>query len=1737
MSWKSWLRALGTPSKQTPVNRRRLELEPLEDRVVPTAYVFVDFGDNFSIVGNSRVLTTTVGAIRDVAPDLRAGDNSRIPNTVIPGPQLTNAADVNYPDSTSVMLTQFDNTADARAVMMAETRRAFASLDVTVVELTRTAQFLPDGRVVAAAANMAGVGTTLRGNFTNTKDVYVIVAQPAIGPSNDNPNGFASNGYGGIAPTGIIPLGIDLPEFTDLQGGFNRHDDLVLNFRNDAETIVHEAGHALGLRHSVTTAAPATSAINNAIHTSEVMSYLSGNTSYFFSRFPMVHGDDNTNPAPPPIPGMPPGIPPLNNNDLAARGMLTPFDQLRIDANVGENPNLHYISGTGAHDLITVSRGFGNTAVVSVRAFTDNTYSSAIIVPGTNVTEYSYTFSLDRRILIQAGLGDDQITIDSGLNVPIDLDGMGGRDLILLAADANFVLANYRLDISNRPSINLENMEYAILSGGNGDNTFDLTNWTGTADLQGFGGRNTVVSSSDRNFILSDAVLHKVSFVLEPIISINLSNIQNAVLTGRSTGIFPTSGNNSFDVSGWTGTATIDGAGGTRDLIRSSNDANFILTNFLLTRSNGGAFVLLNIESAHLTGGASSNTFDVGGWTPIDNGANGGQVVLDGQGGFNTLVVANDVDFELTDSLLRRSRSSVTYARIEFSRINHAVLTGGNSANLFTLVNWRNQATLNGNGGADRLILDDRTNFATIVYSVTATRIDDRINPASGGIAYFNMPNLVINGGLTTNVFLIEGTAAGSTTTINAGPGLSQVVVTPAFHSLQQLQGTLNVNGSGATTLYLDDRNTVAQANIYTFSNEQLLLTRFQNGPPTYTQIHYKNLAGLTLRNAVSTGQNVLSVVNTGGTNELILDTNGSNAQVLVGDTNTGLDAIGKLNVLGGAGTVLTLDDSATANYFIGTTYFVDPDVAYQVTAGMITRTNVVTTTIIPTNTRSTTTYSNSITYSDLAALFLVGGSSANAFDLLSTASAGVVTINTGNGDDIVRIGSSLDVIGNVTIKGNAGINTLRITDTDGTGLPTTLPPDTTIVQRSLSYTVTSQSIGRAASYSFVTPTGGGASSSYREIAYEGITALELNGSNIGANYSFAGAASPTPAIINGGSGDDVITLGPNLDSIGRLSVNGNAGVNTLKITDTLGTGVPTNLPPASTVVQRNLSYQITAQSVTRTGAYGYVTPQGGGAGVSFVEIAYQGIAALELNGSDIGAGIRIASTTGATTVRGGSGKDDIFLGSAQNTLDPILYKVVVDGQGSGDRVVVQDDLSLTPHTYTVTSNSISRDGFAIAEYSNVEALQVNAGRGNDTVNVVSTHANTATEVDSGRGNDRFQIGDNGKLSSIKGSLHLRSASTLSGVDLFLDDSNELASKTNVVMNDGSVTGLAPATISWTASATGDGGITGVYVLGGRGGNRFTVENTSPLYHYTFLVPGAGANQVDVRGTQGALLINSVFGAVETVTISSLAPALGGSLARIHGEIYLQGSGSATLLVDDRASTSDHTSTVTESGVVNLAPVPLHWLPSVTKAVTLNWGSGLDTIFMESTAAGVMTTLNGGDGNDAFIHWSLDAIRGPLALHGEGGVYDYPIFSDQANPVGQAYTFTSDRIRRAGKADITFDSMIQVILYTSPTGVDTVNVESVAPGVFTPIVLGVGDTLTLGRPVVGENGRTLQDILGTVRPQIYGNGAVSVIVDDSADTDSRDATFAFDATPSYNITLTGLAPAPIASPMVIARPL
>lgn len=490
---RSWLSASHDTRPTHRNDHWRPLVEKLEDRLNLAAFLFIDYGDNFP----SGTLTTTTGDFRDVANAPAGADR-------ILGTSMLDKDD-NFVGTQALEIQAETFTATERARMLSVIQRAYLPFDITVVELTATAQTLSDGRSVAAASSMTDVVNTLRGGNAAFRDAYVFVGTFVVDPG--GPQQATYTGGGGLSPgsTGNV-----LGEQTDLSAASNVHDDVAVVYsgggfsHNTVNNIAHEAGHLFGLRHGITNAVATTA--TNLFHELEIMSYRNTNntTSSTFMRYPSVRGDSNTpafndtatfdaaartitrttgsfvddgfvlgssivvsnttsnngtfviqSVAATTITLTPAAtltnetttarIQSLNSNDyndLAPRsGDVTNYDQLRTDANVQANPNFTFVSGTGAHDIITITKN-GANADVTIQAFADPNYATSIMVPGEADSIYSYSIPLTTTILIYAGGSNDRIIIDGDLGVNVQIDGMLGTDTLIVrgkgAANATY---------------------------------------------------------------------------------------------------------------------------------------------------------------------------------------------------------------------------------------------------------------------------------------------------------------------------------------------------------------------------------------------------------------------------------------------------------------------------------------------------------------------------------------------------------------------------------------------------------------------------------------------------------------------------------------------------------------------------------------------------------------------------------------------------------------------------------------------------------------------------------------------------------------------------------------------------------------------------------------------------------------------------------------------------------------------------------------------------------------------------------------------------------------------------------------------------------------------------------------------------------------------------------------------------------------------------------------------------
>lgn len=271
------------------------------------------------------------------------------------------------------------------------------------------------------------------------------------------------------------------------------------------------------------------------------------------------------------------------------------------------------------------------------------------------MTNYAWKYSSVTQFRVRTHGGSDDVdVITTNLTARPMLElGGDGDDLLVGAAGAD------------------------TLNGGAGDDV--LTGKLGNDSLDGGTGTNTLEESGNVSFTLTNTALSGLG-------SDRLANLQRATLRGGAS-------SNTFTVSGWTGTGSLVGGGGTSDAIVASKNANFVLVPSTLSSSDGLFLALSGIANATLTGGVGENSFSIYGWA--------GRATVNGGNGNDELIVANDADMTLTNSSL----VTTGYGTLTLTSIEIAYLSGGASNNIMRANGFTaGRVNLNGGDGDDVLI-------------------------------------------------------------------------------------------------------------------------------------------------------------------------------------------------------------------------------------------------------------------------------------------------------------------------------------------------------------------------------------------------------------------------------------------------------------------------------------------------------------------------------------------------------------------------------------------------------------------------------------------------------------------------------------------------------------------------------------------------------------------------------------------------------------------------------------------------------------------------------------------------------------------------------------------------------------------------------------------------------------------------------------------------------------------------
>jgi hypothetical protein len=370
-------------------------------------------------------------------------------------------------------------------------------------------------------------------------------------------------------------------------------------------------------------------------------------------------------------------------------------------------------------------------------------------------------------------------------------------------------------------------------------------------------------------------------------------------------------------------------------------------------------------------------------------------------------------------------------------------------------------------------------------------------------------------------------------------------------------------------------------------------------------------------------------------------------------------------------------------------------------------------------------------------------------------------------------------------------------------------------------------------------------------------------------------------------------------------------------------------------------------------------------------------------------------TSQGIAIVLNSGGPDTVTVGNA-GSLQKIQAAVTVLNQTSHTELIIDDTADADSHAVTVTNGGVIGLAPAAITYDQnaLSSLFVESGSSkNNLFSVDSTPQNTAgvftdiynggagqnyidvygtegpLDLDGRAGFQNINVGE-GWTDGILGSVYAYNTSSIGSSYLTIDDHLDTIGRT-ADLYSGALTGLGTsATIFWTPSASQDGGVTDVAVLGGSGGNGFTVHDTGDLYMGTFIdsnscMETSTINVVDVLGTTGSLGIDGGWG-YQNVVVGV------GSTANIHGSVDVWNSGLtgfSFLSVQDMWDTTGRTADLNYGELTGLGmSVPLYWTP------------------LSSQNGGVTyLSLYGGTGNNVFdVHDTNNFSSGTYLSTGSG---------------------------------------------------------------------------------------------------------------------------------------------------------
>lgn len=501
-------------------------------------------------------------------------------------------------------------------------------------------------------------------------------------------------------------------------------------------------------------------------------------------------------------------------------------------------------------------------------------------------------------------------------------------------------------------------------------------------------------------------------------------------------------------------------------------------------------------------------------------------------------------------------------------------------------------------------------------------------------------------------------------------------------------------------------------------------------------------------------------------------------------------------------------------------------------------------------------------------------------------------------------------------------------------------------------------------------------------------------------------------------------------------------------------------------------------------------------------------------------------------TLQGGLGDDTYNLGSVSNSLDGILSMVRVEDEivapGSIDRLVLHDRNNADPDTYSVSTGLVQRTAMGAISYGGLERIQIESGPGGATFDVTALNFDTQLTINAGNGNDNINIAT-GNLNNVAEPITINGEAGTADT-ITLNDATSSANDDYIINstlfehvgfgpmtygtvetvtlnassgNNGFTIDSTPSGTTWVINAgNGDDEADITFGLGqlrdargpidfrGDGGDdnldlwddlntahdRMIFDNNEATqvgfggldYNATTetisLFLGSGNNEIDVDSTAAAVETH-VFAGAGTDLLDVCEPSR--NLNDIAGELFFHGQvGSDSVLLRDDFVNSNHNYTIELTTVSRTGFAGIQFF--TTELMTLEASGGNNNVAIDASSLPTQINVDGNAGADTFniaqAGGSLDAIDGVMTLTGGAGT-DTAVFFDSSSNDVDSYFIQGTLVATSGMDSLpTLNSMEGITLHAA-NGNNTIDVETTAAGV--PITVngnGGNDTLRVTFP-------------------------------------------------------------------------